>query len=383
MARSPTNLVQAGMFSSLLRPLIVSSSVLLACTADSGSRENERNERERERDAAEPMPDVDAVLPPCEWTLDACPEHINWRFDTLLQAGELDEDAHFVAIGGQVVGVSSGPSASKSVVRLHMDDEIERYGGKFRRYTLPDPVSRLVDVVDGSARPSEPATVYALACQRPKTKCSLWRISADEPDGSALEEIAGSAFDGDATELVFDDDQQQPCVLDQGLHCFDGAWRQDIEPSGDDNPLRGVAMGNSMSIAVAGKGEYWTRAVVPPGQPAMPWTRESVDADVAWTGASDILRGYFLIGERGAFLQSLRDGSTLCSHTSDFAATSGSVLVTKQGDVLFGLNEGRCQLQNLGEDAIVGSTTVYCRASQNLLLMTENRVAGTTHCVRL
>jgi hypothetical protein len=202
------------------------------------------------------------------------------------------------------------------------------------------------------------------------------------PDGSALEEIDGSAFEGDVSALLFDADQQQPCVLANGLYCFDGAWHEDIAASTDDNALRAVAMGSSMSLAVAGRGVYWTRPGVPPGQPAMPWTRESADADVTWTGASDIYRGFFLIGKQGAFLESLAGKTTLCSHTSDFAASSGSVLITAQGDVLFGLNEGRCLLQSLGSDAIIASSTVYCRASQNLLVMTENSVRGTTYCAR-
>ena len=323
------------------------------------------------------------MLPPCMWRLDACPEHITWRFDTLLRASELHVNATFIAIGGQVLGVSTGPSGSKSVVRLHMDDEIERYGEKFRRFTLPKAVVTLIDVVDGVAEPGNPPTVYALACRQRRSTCSLWQVSAAEPDGTALEEIADSTFDGHPTALLFDDDQHRPCVLDKGLHCFDGAWHEDIAPSSDDGELRDVAMGLSMSIAVAEHGVYWTRPGVAPDQPAMPWTRQSIDADVSWTGASDIYRGYFLIGERGAFMQSLPDSNSLCSHTSDFAASSGSVLVTKPGDVLFGLNEARCLLQSLGPAAIVASATVYCRASQNLLLMTEQSVLGTTFCARL
>lgn len=323
------------------------------------------------------------MLPPCMWRLDACPEHITWRFDTLLRASELHVNATFIAIGGQVLGVSTGPSGSKSVVRLHMDDEIERYGEKFRRFTLPKAVVTLIDVVDGVAEPGNPPTVYALACRQRRSTCSLWQVSAAEPDGTALEEIADSTFDGHPTALLFDDDQHRPCVLDKGLHCFDGAWHEDIAPSSDEGELRDVAMGLSMSVAVAEHGVYWTRPGVAPDQSAMPWTRQSVDADVSWTGASDIYRGYFLIGERGAFMQSLPDGNSLCSHTSDFAASSGSVLVTKPGDVLFGLNEARCVLQSLGSDAIVASATVYCRASQNLLLMTEQSVLGTTFCARL
>lgn len=317
------------------------------------------------------------------WALDACPGHINWRFNTLLRAGELDPDAQFVAIGGQAVGVSIGSSGAKRVVHLHLDDEMDRYGDRLRRYTLPDTIVSLIDVVDGVTDPGEPATVYALACPRPSAACSLWRISASAPDGSALEELAGSTFGGAARALLFDQDQQQPCVVDDGLYCFDGAWHEDIAPSTDDNHVRDVAMGNSMSVAVAKHGVYWTRPSVPAGQPAMPWTRENAGADVNWTGASDLYTGYFLIGEQGAFLQSLEDTSTLCSHTSEFAASSGSVLVTKQGDVLFGLNEGRCLLQSLDVGAIVGSSTAYCHASQNLLLMTEDRVLGTTYCARL
>jgi hypothetical protein len=315
------------------------------------------------------------------WTLDSCPAHIDWRLDTLLDAGELGPDARLIAIGGQAIGVESG--VEESVVRVHMKDEIERFGERFRRYWLPKTVVRLIDVVDGIPSAGSSAIVYALACQQPRAACSLWTVSAEEPDGTMLEEIAGSSIDAEASALLYDEDQQQPCVLAKGLYCFDGAWHEDIPKSADDNDLRHVAMGSSTSIAVAAHGVYWKRPSVPTGRPAMAWTRERVDADVTWTGASDIYTGFFLIGERGAFMQKLSNRNTLCSHTSDFAASSGSVLVTQQGDVLFGLNEGRCMLQSLGSEPIIDSTTVYCRASQNLLVMTEHSVSGTAFCARL
>jgi hypothetical protein len=367
------------MSSALQRSLVTWSLALCACTQD-----REPGEQAPKRDAEVDAASESALLPPCMWTLDACPAHIEWRLDTLLTASDVDADARFIAIGGQAVGVAAGAADTKLVVRVHMDDEIKRYGDKFRRYTLPEDVVDLIDVVDSITAPGVPPTVYALACRQPRAACSLWRISADQPDGAALEEIEGSSFDmGEAKALLFDEDQQQPCALSKGLYCFDGSWREEIPPSTDDNDLRNVAMGTSMSIAVAARGVYWTRRGVPPGQPALPWTRESVDAEVAWNGASDIYTGYFLIGERGAFMQKLSAGQELCSHTSDFAASSGTVLVTEQGDVLFGLNESRCLLQNLGSDPIVGSTTVYCRASQNLLVMTEQSISGTIYCERL
>ena len=327
-----------------------------------------------------PALSTSAALPPCMWTLDACAEHITWRFDTLLHASDVDVDAHFIAIGGQAVGVVSG--STNSVVRVHLEDEIKRYGEKFRLFTLPQTVTKLIDVVDGLTGAGKPAVVYALACQKSKD-CSLWRTSAGEPNGSALEEVEGSSFDGEPTALLFDEDQQQPCVLAKGLYCFDSSWHEVIPKSTDNNELRNVAMGNSTSIAVAAHGVYWKRPSVPTGQPVMPWTRESIDADVTWTNASDTFRGYFLVGERGAFMQNLPDAKELCSHTSDFAASSGSVLVTKQGEVLFGLNAGRCQLQSLDTGPIIGSTTVYCQASQNLLLMSDSSIAGTAFCARL
>jgi hypothetical protein len=297
-----------------------------------------------------------------------------------LSASELDAEARFMAIGGQAVGVATG--TAKSVVRVHMADELEHYGDKFRRYTLPDTIVKLIDVADGIADRGAVATVYALACQQPRAACSLWRVSADAPDGSALEEIADSTFKGDATALLFDEDQRQPCVVAKGLYCFDGTWHEDIPPSTDDNDLRDVAIGSSMSIAVAAHGVYWKRPGTAPDQPALPWTRASADADVTWTGASDTFRGYFLIGKQGAYMQNLPNAHELCSHTSDFAASSGSVLVTKQNDVLFGLNEGRCLLQTLDSAAIIGSSTVYCQVSQNLLLMTESTISGTSYCAR-
>jgi hypothetical protein len=364
------------MSSFLWRALGIAGLVAVACSS-------ERDTQRVERDAAIAAPSMAAALPACGWTLAACPEHIDWRFETLLEASELDADARFVAIGGQAVGVAAGRSGAQSfVARIHMDDEISRYGEKFRRYTLPETV-RLIDVVDSIVGAGTPATAYALACQQPSAACSLWQVSADEPDGSPMQELPGSSFDGDATALVFDEDKQQPCVIDKGLYCFDGEWHEDIAPSDDDNHLRDVAMGTSVSVAVASRGVYWTRKGVPPNQPALPWTRERIDADVAWTGASDMYTGYFLIGEQGAFMQKLREGDELCSHTDDFAASSGTVLVTKQNDILFGLNESRCLLQNLGSEPVLGSATVYCRASQNLLLMTEHSVSGTIYCVRL
>lgn len=352
--------------------LVASSLLVVACTTGDAARKDATS-----RDAEVPS----ALLPPCMWTIDACPEHIDWRVDALLDSSELDPDARFIAIGGQAVGVSIG--AEESVVRVHMKDEIERFGARFRRYWLPKTVMKLVDVVDNIPGPGAAATVYAFACQQPEAACSLWQVSGDDPDGTVLEEIAGSSFEATASALLFDEDRQQPCLMDKGLYCFDGAWREQIAQSSDGNDLRHVAMGTSMSIAVAARGVYWKRPAAPQGRPAMPWTRERVDAEVTWTGASDIFTGFFLIGERGAFMQNLSTANTLCSHTSDFAASSGSLLVTKQGEVLFGLNEGRCLLQSLGSEAIIDSTTVYCRASQNLLVMTEHSISGTTFCARL
>jgi hypothetical protein len=58
------------------------------------------------------------------WTLEACPEHIEWRFETLLDSKELDAEARFVAIGGQAIGVKT--AVAHSVVRLHtMTEESE------------------------------------------------------------------------------------------------------------------------------------------------------------------------------------------------------------------------------------------------------------------
>ena len=82
-------------------------------------------------------------------------------------------------------------------------------------------------------------------------------------------------------------------------------------------------------------------------------------------------------------MQSLPTGDALCAHTTDFIASAGSVLITKPGEVLFGLNESRCKLQDLGSEPVLDRTTVYCRASQNLLLMRDRRVEGTTFCQRL
>lgn len=350
---------------------LIANFLLLACTSDASEHER----------ASEPS--VSALLPACGWTLDVCPAHISWRFETLLDARDVDVDARFVAIGGQALGVTAGSNGLSFVVRVHMESERNRFGEAFRRYTFPGAVSKLIDVVDGIAAAGEPAIVYALACKNADTACSLWRVSADEPDGSPLAEVAGSTFEGEATALLFDEEKQQPCVLAKGLSCFDGAWREEIAASADDNDLRAVAMGSSMSIAVAARGVYWTRPGVPANREPVPWTREDIGADVTWTGASDIYTGYFLIGERGAFMQKLPGANTLCSHTTDFAASSGTVLVTKSGDVLFGLNESRCLLQQLGDEAILGSTTVYCQASQNLLLMTEHQISGTIYCARL
>jgi len=323
------------------------------------------------------------ALPPCMWTPPACSPHIDWRFATLLRARELGQDARFTSIGGQVVGATLGSPGSHCVVRLLMADERARSAGqRFRRYTLPESIDRLIDVVDGVERRGDPPAVYALACAR-DSACSLWRVSSDLPDNSALEEVTGSTFDGDATALVFDEFQQQPCVLAHGMHCFDGAWHEDIAPDADDEAIREVAMGHWTSIAVSFHGIYWTRPGVPSGGPAMPWTRRSAGADVTWTGASDIYAGYFLIGEDGAFMQSSDEATSLCSHTSDFAASSGSVLVTEQGEVLFGLNDGRCSLQSLDDAPIIGSSTAYCRASQNPLLLTAQSVLGTTYCAEL
>ncbi|HET8937096.1 MAG TPA: hypothetical protein VFN67_26825 [Polyangiales bacterium] len=352
--------------------LLASCLILCACTGDPAAHEA--------RDAGTSELNTSAALPPCNWTLDACAEHITWRFDALLDASDVDLDAHFIAIGGQAVGVASGPT--RSVVRVHMEDEIKRFGEKFKLFTLPRTVVKLIDVVDGITGAGKPAVVYALACEKPK-ECSLWRTTADQPNGSPLDEVAGSTFDGDPISLLFDEDQLQPCVLAKGLYCFDGAWHEEIPKSPDNNYLRNVAMGNSTSIAVAAHGVYWKRTSVPTGQPVMPWTRESIAEDVTWTNASDTFRGFFLVGERGAFMQNLPDAKELCSHTSDFAASSGSVLVTKQGEILFGLNEGRCQLQSLDNGPIIDSTTVYCQASQNLLLMTDSSIAGTAFCARL
>lgn len=352
--------------------LLALCSILLACTDDASPNPG--------RDAELPALSTSELLPPCMWTLDACADHITWRFDTLLHARDVGADARFIAIGGQAVGVSYG--ALQSVVRVHTDKEINRYGDKFRRFMLPKAVVKLIDVVDGITSPGAPAVVYALACQKSKP-CSLWRTVADQPADSELTEVAGSAFEGDPTALLFDEDQLQPCVLAKGLYCFDGAWHEEIPKSDDNNDLRNVAMGNSTSVAVAAHGVYWKRTAVATGQPPMPWTRESVDADVTWTNASDLFTGYFLIGERGAFMQNTRSGQMLCSHTSDFAASSGSVLVTKQGEVLFGLNDGRCLLQSLDSGPILDSSSVYCGASQNPLLMTENSVEGTAFCERL
>ena len=360
------------------RPLFVSGLVVAACAAGPAL-----DEPARVREPEAHAPSATPALPPCTWTLDACPEHIEWRFHRLLDARALGPDAHFIAIGGQAVGVSTGPSGSKSVVRVHMDDEILLQAERFRQYTLPDTVTHLIAVVDGETQLDGPATVYALACKQPETACSLWQVSSDEPTGSVLEEIVDSTFDGMPTALLFDPDQRQPCVVDKGLYCFDGAWHADIAPSTDGSDLRDVAMGSSMSLATAAHGVYWQRPRVAPERPALPWTRERVDADVTWTGASDIFKGYFLIGEQGAFMQSLPEGETLCAHATDFVASSGSVLVTQQGDVLFGLNASRCKLQDLGRESILDRTTAYCRASQNLWLMRERSIQGTTFCARL
>ena len=356
--------------------VIVASGSLLACAASPG-------EGAPARDAGAPEASTSATLPACGWTLDDCPAHIDWRFDTLLTAEEVSPDAQFIAIGGQAVGVSTGAMGVKLVVRVHLEAELDRTGDRFRRYLLPKGVHTLIDVVDGVPAPAEPAVVYALACEDAPQTCALFRVSSEEADGAYLEPIADSTFDGEPRALLFDENQRKPCVLASSLYCFDGAWREELTPDASSPALRAVAMGSSTSIAVAARGIYWTRPSVPHGQSPMPWTREDVGANVAWTGGSDLYTGYFLIGERGAFMQNLTGDSALCSHTSNFAATSGSVLVTDQGEVLFGLNEGRCKLQQLDDATIVDSATVYCQASQNLLLMTKHSVSGTRYCARL
>ena len=116
----------------MLRPpqpaLLASGAILLACSPTPDTREASTL-----RDAAVSTSSESkvAALPPCMWELEACADHIDWRFKPLLRASELGPDAHFLAIGGQTVGVATGASAGSpsqlSVVRLYMDDEPEPY----------------------------------------------------------------------------------------------------------------------------------------------------------------------------------------------------------------------------------------------------------------
>jgi hypothetical protein len=316
-------------------------------------------------------------LPACTWSVDACPTNIGWQASILLQASDLGAAASFVAIGGQAVGVASSASEPKRVVRIHTTDEAERYGTPYKLFPLPTVDLDLIDVVDGE-NDDKSVSVYALACRGPNS-CSLWQSQAEAPDGSGMQELAGSTLGDKPSALVFDAYLKQPCVLANGLQCFAGSWHQEIA----DSDLRDVATGSQLSLAVGAHGKSWLRRAAADGGKAA-WAEQALagDAEVTWIAAGVRDEDSFAIGEHGAFAARVASDDSVCAYPADLAAVPGGMLVTRQGQVIYDLRFGqRCTVQQLDVGDILEGTTTHCRNGDNRWFMSKTTVIGSNYCI--
>lgn len=315
------------------------------------------------------------AYPACSWSVEPCEKRTySWQASVLLRASDFGADAHFIAIGGQAIGIAGSVSEPKRVARFYTEIEADRFGVPYRVYPLPTPELDLIDVVDGEIE-DEQIRVYALAC-RASTSCSLWQVSADAADGAALQELPGSELTTAPTALIFDAYLKQPCVLAQGLRCFDGTWHEEIS----DSDVRDVAAEETVSFAVGTHGKSWLRERAENSGSAA-WVAQPVDAAADWTIAAVSGKERFAIGEHGVFKTQVGSESTVCTYPEELAATAGRVLATKQGELLYNQYEGkRCPIQRLDVGEILDGSLTYCLGGENSWFMTRDTIIGSNSC---
>ncbi len=223
---------------------------------------------------------VSSTPPACTQPTGSCPLPANFAWRRLIAASDFGPGAEVRAASGQVALIALH-GGSFQLAQLRPSDL--REGGSYLSWPLD--TGELVPIaMSDQGHPSDPSSIYVLACDAERRGCSVFHgsVARDQPPAFDARELPADFY----AHGVFTDRSESdpleaaPCAYGEGLICLrDGVWRVEIRANRAPM-LRAVAIGWDLSLAVGEHGRWFTRGHGPV------WNEQTPLEDVALTFAS-------------------------------------------------------------------------------------------------